>query len=132
MNTKRKAILLIDDHQQRKAELSSRLRMQGFTIDIATGGFHSIHLMEKNSYNLVMMIDDMNDLSTQETVSLIKTTALKKNSDVPVMVMRSAGKELDKDEMEFMKQENVSQICAWHNEFRTLLRQITANLDSIE
>tara|TARA_R110002049_G_scaffold40326_1_gene122962 strand:- start:182 stop:577 length:396 start_codon:yes stop_codon:yes gene_type:complete len=124
----RKSILLIDDHQQRKTELSSRLRMQGYTIDIATGGFHGVHLMEKNSYDLVMMIDDMSDLSTQETVGLIKATAQKKNSDIPVMVMRSVGKELDDDEIEFIKQENVSQVTAWHNEFRTLLRQITANL----
>ena len=125
----RKAILIIDEHPQRKTELSSRLRMQGFTIDVATGGFHSIHLMDKNHYHLVLMIDDMADLSTQETVSLIKTTALKKEIDVPVMVMRSAGKELDADEIEYIKKENVSKIYAWHNEFRSILRQITANLE---
>lgn len=125
----RKAILIIDDHQQRKTDLSSRLRMQGFTIDVATGGFHSIHLMEKNHYNLVLMIDDMNDLSTSETVGLIKITAFKKNIDVPVMIMRSAGKELDADEIEYIKKENVSKIYAWKNEFRSILRQITANLE---
>lgn len=108
----RKAILIIDDHQQRKTELSSRLRMQGFSIDVATGGFHSIHLMEKNHYNLVLMIDDMNDLSTSETVGLIKITALKKNIDIPVMIMRSAGKELDPDEIEYIKKENVSKVYA--------------------
>lgn len=126
----RKSILLIDDHQLRKAELSSRLRMQGFTIDVATGGFHGIHLMEKNHYHLVLMIDDMNDLSTGETVSLIKTTASKKQIDVPVMVMRSTGKELDQDEIEYIKRENVSKIYAWQHEFRSVLRLITANLDS--
>lgn len=103
--------------------------MQGFTIDVATGGFHSIHLMEKNHYHLVLMIDDMTDLSTQETVSLIKTTALKKEIHIPVMVMRSPGKELDEDEIEYIKRENVSQIYAWQNEFRTTLRQITANIE---
>jgi len=103
--------------------------MQGFTIDVATGGFHSIHLVEKNHYHLVLIIDDMNDLSTQETVSLIKTTALKKQIHIPVMVMRSAGQELDEDEIEYIKKENVNRIYAWENEFRTLLRQITTNME---
>ena len=125
----RKAILIIDEHPQRKTELSSRLRMQGFTIDVATGGFHSIHLMEKNRYHLVLMIDDMADLSTQETVSLLRTTATNKDIEVPVMIMRSEGMELDEDEIEYIKRENVSKVYAWQNEFRSVLRQITANIE---
>ena len=107
-----KSIFLIDEHPQRKTELSSRLRMQGFTFDVVTGGFHSILLMEKNRDNLVLMIDDMNDLSTGEKISLLKTTANKKEIEVPVMVTRSAGKELDEEEIEYIKRENVSQIYA--------------------
>ena len=85
--------------------------------------------MEKNRYHLVLMIDDMADLSTQETVSLLRTTATNKDIEVPVMIMRSEGMELDEDEIEYIKRENVSKVYAWQNEFRSVLRQITANIE---
>lgn len=120
------SILLIDDLQQRKVTLSSRLRMLGFTIDIATGGFHGIHLLEKNHYNLVLLIDDMDDMAAHETISLIR--ACRRSSHTPVVVMRSPGNELDEDMLNFIKLEKASEICPWKDEFKTVLQQINRHI----
>lgn len=121
-----RAILLIDDHAQRKTTLSSRLRMQGFTIDVATGGFHAIHLAEKNRYNLIMMIDDMEDMPVVEALSLIRYKH--DSASLPVMIMRSPGKEFDREEQKLLKEEQVNEIIVWKDEFSTILRRIQRHL----
>lgn len=121
-----RAILLIDDHAQRKIKLSSRLRMQGFTIDVATSGFHAIHLAEKNKYNLVMMIDDLEDMPVVEALSLIRFKHTP--ASLPVIIMRSPGKEFDREEQKLLKNELVNEVVEWKDEFSTILRRIQRHL----
>tara|TARA_R110000868_G_scaffold16687_17_gene74250 strand:- start:2470 stop:2856 length:387 start_codon:yes stop_codon:yes gene_type:complete len=124
--SKRQSILIIDENQQRKMSLSSRLRMQGYTIDIATGGFHSIHLLEKNHYNLVLLIDDMMDMAAHETLGLIR--ACKSSSKVPVIVLRSEGQELENDVLKIINRDAPQAIAPWQNDFRAVLRQISGHI----
>tara|TARA_R110000868_G_scaffold117600_6_gene312256 strand:- start:2336 stop:2722 length:387 start_codon:yes stop_codon:yes gene_type:complete len=124
--SKRQSILIIDDNQQRKMALSSRLRMQGYTIDIATGGFHSIHLIEKNHYNLVLIIDDMEDMAAHETIGLIR--ACKSSSATPVIVLRSSGQELENDVLNIINRESPAVVAPWQDEFRSVLRQINSHI----
>lgn len=123
---KRQSILIVDDNQQRKMALSSRLRMQGYTIDIATGGFHSIHLLEKNHYNLVLIIDDMEDMAAHETIGLIR--ACKGSSQTPVIVLRSSGQELESDVLNIINRESPAVVAPWQDEFRSVLRQINSHI----
>ncbi|MBH48212.1 MAG: hypothetical protein CME71_08590 [Halobacteriovorax sp.] len=124
--SKRQSILIVDDNQQRKMALSSRLRMQGYTIDIATGGFHSIHLIEKNHYNLVLIIDDMEDMAAHETIGLIR--ACKSSSGIPVIVLRSSGRELEQDVLNIINRESPAVVAPWQDEFRSVLRQINSHI----
>ena len=100
--------------------------MQGFTIDVATGGFHAIHLAEKNNYNLVMLIDDMEDMPAQEALSMIRMNH--DSATLPVLVMRSSGNELDQSDEEYLREEQVNEICPWQDEFKTVLRNIQRHL----
>src|SRR5690606_20297537 len=100
--------------------------MQGFTIDVARGGFHAVHLAEKNRYNLVMMIDDMEDMPAQEALSLIRHSH--DSASLPVLVMRSNGKELDQSEEEYFREEQVNEILPWQDEFNSILRRIHHHL----
>ena len=126
MANSNRSILIIDDHAQRKTALSSRLRMQGFTIDVATGGFHGVHLAEKNRYNLVMIIDDMEDMPAYETLGLIRHRH--DSASLPVIIMRSEGKELDKEEQSFLEEEQVNEVVPWKDEFNSILRKIQRHL----
>lgn len=126
MPSSNRAILIIDDHTQRKTTLSSRLRMQGFTIDVATGGFHGIHLAEKNRYNLVMIIDDMEDMPAFETLGLIRNRH--DSATLPVIVLRSQGMELGAEEQDFLENEQVNEVLLWKDEFNSILRKIQRHL----
>ena len=66
-------ILFIDGNDTRKKQTSSRLRMQNFVVEIAQGGFHSIHMVEKEKFDLIILQgDELEDMPSQEVVSLIR------------------------------------------------------------
>lgn len=100
--------------------------MQGFSIDVATGGFHGIHLTEKNRYNLVMIIDDMEDMPAYETLGLIRN--LHDSATLPVIIMRSQGKELGSEEQHFLEEEQVNEVVPWQDEFNSILRKIQRHI----
>lgn len=126
MPSKNRAILIIDENPGRKTTLSSRLRMQGYTIDVATGGFHGVHLAEKNRYNLVMLIDDMEDMPAYETLGLIRSRH--DSASLPIIIMRSKGNELDGHEKRFIKNENANAVIEWQDEFHSVIRNIQRHL----
>lgn len=126
MPSSNRSILIIDEHTGRKTTLSSRLRMQGFTIDVATGGFHGLHLAEKNQYNLVMIIDDMEDMPAYETLGLLRHHH--DSASLPVIVLRSQGHELDIEEKQFLEDEQVNEVAQWQNEFNSIMRKIQRHL----
>ena len=66
-------ILLIDRDSRRRNNTSSRLRVQDVETELATGGFHAIHLIENNQYDVVIVVEDMEDMSGEEIMGLIRT-----------------------------------------------------------
>ena len=70
---KKNAILLVDNDPVRRNNTSSRLRVQNIETELATGGFHAVHLVENNKYDLVIIIEDMEDMSAFEVMGLIRT-----------------------------------------------------------
>lgn len=86
-------ILLVDANGSRRNNLSSRLRSQGYTADISTGGFQAIHMIEEDqdgpkSIKLVFLIGDSEDMPGHEIATLIRTRVPEKEK-LPILFMHS-------------------------------------------
>ncbi|MGZ3787054.1 MAG: response regulator [Bacteriovorax sp.] len=77
-------ILIADENVQFRNTLASKLRMQGFNVVFANGGFHLLHTLEKNwDFQLIIFNEDMADMSALEMISLIRIT--KNKSELPIL-----------------------------------------------
>lgn len=71
-------ILMVDENVTRRNNNAQRLRLQGYIVELAMGGFHAIHLVEKDleegrqSIDLVFVVGDMEDMPGEEICSLIR------------------------------------------------------------
>jgi DNA-binding response OmpR family regulator len=77
-------ILIVDENLQFKTTVAASLRLLGFPIEFATGGFHLLHLLEQTSdHALIIMHEDMNDMPAEESILLIRATH--KKSALPIL-----------------------------------------------
>lgn len=67
-----KNILLIDNGKQRH-NLSSRLRMTGHRVELVTSGFHGIHMLEEDHFDVVIIKNHPEDMPSFEVTGLIRT-----------------------------------------------------------
>lgn len=77
-------IIIADENIKSRDTLASKLRFLGFHVELATGGFHLIHMYEKFfDFNLIIMNEDMLDMSANEMIMLVRT---KKNKiELPIL-----------------------------------------------
>ena len=73
VNTKITKILVLDEDATRRNNFTSRLRLQEFDTEIGTGGFHALHLLEKENYHVIVIFDDMHDMPGEEIVGLMRS-----------------------------------------------------------
>ena len=94
--TKELSILLTTSNVQEGQNLASRLRVQGHYIEVASGGFHTLNLLEdtNNSFNMMIIMGDQHDTSANEVTSHIRTLFSKK--ELPVLIMKDTQ---DKEEV---------------------------------
>lgn len=86
-------ILLIDGDTNRKNNFASRLRVQGFDVELANGGFHSVHLCEKISYSSVIIIGNSHDMSGLEILNLLRT--YKPKEELPIIFINKTNNQDD-------------------------------------
>lgn len=87
-------IVIVDENATYRNQLASRLRMMGFYIEFATGGFHLMHILEKEgkNFHLVIVHNNMSDMSAYEMTGLIRT--FKSKSELPILFLsRSVSQE---------------------------------------
>lgn len=87
-------IVIVDENATYRNQLASRLRMMGFYIEFATGGFHLMHILEKEgkNFHLVIVHNNMSDMSAYEMTGLIRT--FKSKSELPILfISRSVSPE---------------------------------------
>jgi response regulator RpfG family c-di-GMP phosphodiesterase len=65
-------ILYVDESNKRRGQFTPMLSSYGYSIDSATSGFHALHLMEKNDYNLVLLRNDLEEMRDFELIGLIR------------------------------------------------------------
>lgn len=59
--------------------LAGKLRMESFEVELATGGFHLLHILEKFSdFSMVIINENMHDMSADEMICLIRLIKSKK------------------------------------------------------
>lgn len=101
---KKNTLLLVDPNQQRRNNLSTRFRLQGYDVELATSGFHCIHLVEdakdrQKTYSLVLIVENMDDMPGREIIQLTRDINPLKDK-YPILYMSS---EKDPEEvLEFM------------------------------
>lgn len=85
-------ILLATENQTFRNNLGQKLRFEGFNVELATGGFHLLHLLEySRDYNLVILHENMHDMPACEIVSLVRTQ--KNKADLPIIFISKDQKE---------------------------------------
>jgi PleD family two-component response regulator len=87
MNGKIFTILLATENLSFQNNLSGALRMQGFKVEVATSGFHMLHMLENQDaalkVDLIILNENMRDMAAPELVSLIRVNQSKK--ELPII-----------------------------------------------
>jgi PleD family two-component response regulator len=66
--------------------LATTLRVQGFTVELVTGGFHLLSLLEQDaSISLIIVHENMHDMSAYEIISMIRT--IKSRTELPTFIV---------------------------------------------
>jgi PleD family two-component response regulator len=78
-------VIIATEQSIYRNNLASSLRMQGHKVELATGGFHLLYLLENQDEGKIIVIihEDMQDMSAYEIISLIRTTKTKQ--ELPVL-----------------------------------------------
>lgn len=85
-------ILIADENSNFRSTLTSTLRLQGFNVEFANGGFHLIHLIEKlNNYHIIIIHENMQDMSAMEIILLIRT--MRSKTELPILFISQIGDE---------------------------------------
>lgn len=78
------AILIVDENIAFRNNLATILRLQGFSVEFANGGFHLLHILEKKlEYSLLIIHENMHDMLAEEAISLIRINQNK--IDLPIL-----------------------------------------------
>ena len=113
------SILLVDQDAERRNQSSSRLRGSGYKVELGTGGFHTVHLAEKNEYHMVLLRDDMEDMSGLEIVNLIRTTFTKEK--LPILVLSRLS---NQDDIIETILNGANDLLVYTNNYNDLLKKI--------
>ena len=77
-------ILIIDENVQFRNTLATCLRLQGYSVEYASGGFHLLHLLEKHrDHSLLIFHEDMLDMPATEIIMLVRN--LKNATELPIL-----------------------------------------------
>lgn len=93
-------IIIVDENVQFRNTLASRLRLLGFHVEFATGGFHLLHVLEKHwDFSLVIIHENMEDMPAEEMISLVRTH--KNKTELPILFISPNNNEEEICEMIF-------------------------------
>ena len=94
-------ILIAAENIKYRDILATRLRMQGFAVEFASGGFHLLHVLERrHDFRLIILHENMHDMSAFEIISLIRTKNAK--AELPVLFISAKGSEEEIRDMIFI------------------------------
>lgn len=84
-NVQQEAILLVDEKSKFRQDLGVKLAAKGYKIEQAQSGFHAMHMVENDEYDIVVVAEKGKEMSGQEVLGLIRDKY--KRSQVAVFIM---------------------------------------------
>ena len=81
-------ILISCKDQKKRDTMGSRLRGQGYQVEIAKDPFHSLHLIEEKKFGLAILSTLQENMSSFELLTLMRQNFTKKTLPIIVMVNR--------------------------------------------
>ncbi len=77
-------ILIVSENLNFRNNLASKLRTENYDVELATGGFHLLYLLEQEkAYSLIIFNEDMHDMPGFEAISLIRQSKTKQ--ELPIL-----------------------------------------------
>jgi DNA-binding response OmpR family regulator len=92
-------ILIATEAIKFRNNLASKLRIDNFEVDFATSAFHLLHLLEREDFQMLINNEDMNDMSAQEMISLVRL--VKSKQELPILFISKNSDETDICQMIF-------------------------------
>jgi PleD family two-component response regulator len=77
-------LLLADGNQTRRQNLASGLRVNRVEVDLATGGFHVISMVEQEDFSALVINGNMFDMPWREIVGLVRD--IKTKEELPIIL----------------------------------------------
>jgi len=113
-------ILLVVENSTKRQNLSSRFRMSNLAVEAPTGGFHALHLIEKYNHKVMIVIDQMSDMSANEIVSL--TRNIKDHGQLPIVYI--AESKFSKESIEDVTTSGADRILESSDNFQNIINSV--------
>lgn len=84
-------LLIVDDEQKIREVIREYCEFEGYNVDEASNGIEAIRSIEKNDYDLIVM-----DIMMPKIDGFAVIKEIRKESNVPVLMLSARGDELDK------------------------------------
>ena len=86
-------IYILSENLPYRNNLATKLRLEGYNVEFATGGFHFLHILERfgNFMNLIICHDNMHDMPAEEIIQI--TRLLKTKSELPILYISKDNEE---------------------------------------
>lgn len=78
-------ILIVSDDASKKNDMALRLRFLGVKTETCSAGFHAIHLLERESFDIVVIFNDLTDMSGVEVIAITRT--FKRQNELPIIYL---------------------------------------------
>jgi two-component system, chemotaxis family, chemotaxis protein CheY len=90
-----KKILVVDDSESIRMLVTSILENAGFVVERAVDGSHAIHVLERNSFNLI--ITDLN-MPKMDGITLIQQVRItQRHNRIPILMLTTESQATFKD-----------------------------------
>jgi diguanylate cyclase (GGDEF)-like protein/PAS domain S-box-containing protein len=87
------SVLVVDDQEMNRDMLGRRLEIEGYAVAVAEGGRQAIELLEKQSFDLVLLDVMMPEMSGLEVLSRLRAQFSK--TELPVIIVTAKGQSED-------------------------------------
>lgn len=114
---KKKSILIVQHSASKREALTSVLRRNGFHVSSVDEGTHALHMLQDEKFELVIVVDHMEDMPGQELIGLIKNT----EKDTKTIMVSSLPDQYEED---FAKQVGCDLYMADYSDKNILLKAI--------
>ncbi len=77
-------IFILSENIQYRNILASKLRIEGYNVEFAYGGFHMLSIMERvRDLNMIICHENMKDMSAEEIIALARLNRTK--AELPII-----------------------------------------------